>query len=525
MRVCVCVRVYNRMFNIQHTYSFRIGTQIPLYKGKNLCSLDPNNYRGITLLTCYNKLFEIVTWNRISKWWQDEQVISPLQGACTKGMSCLHTAAILQETIAVGLDTDRKVFVAYFDVAKAFDSVWVDGLFFQLRNMGLVGREWRMLYSSYVDFWCRAKLQDVFSDWYPMQCGIHQGGYLSLLKYSAFIDPLLRKIERSDVGCRFENIPACPLGYADDMAAACLSKHKLDAILQSAHEFSVKWEYKYNAKKSAVMIFGDNKREYTKGRKFRTFSLGKDKVVETGEYDHVGVENCLFNDFRPRTVDRISKGRRAFNAILNTGIKRKGLNMAVISSLYWSIIVPVVSYGCEVWVMRGYEIELLRKFQRYVGRKCQRFHQQSPNYSAYATLGWKSLEKVVFVKKLLFFRSICILNKNTLEDEEHQVAKAQLNKGRLLWQLIESPYYLTWWVLSDISRNNIEQFEIMARLVCGSSLLKECNPRYKSLSIASRFCEKCDLGIEESVRHIFMQCPFFENDKQTMFTELGSIED
>ena len=216
-------------------------------------------------------------------------------------------------------------------------------------------------------------------------------------------------------------------------------------------------------------------------------------------------------------------------------------------------------------------------------------------YSAYATLGWISLEKVVFVKKLLFFRSICILNENipcrgimllqankyhrdrakcrlnessspmfeilnvaertglidvcfnmilnghlyskkdwnkiiwervwTLEDEEHQVAKAQLNKERLLWQIIESPNYLTWWVLSDISRNNIEQFEIMARLVCGSSLLKECNPRYKTLSIASRFCEKCDLGIKESVRHIFMQCPYFENDKQTMFTELGSIED
>ena len=65
----------------------------------------------------------------------------------------------------------------------------------------------------------------------------------------------------------------------------------------------------------------------------------------------------------------------------------------------------------------------------------------------------------------------------------------------------------------------------MARLVCGSSLLKECNPRYKSLPIASRFCEKCDLGIEENVRHILMQCPFFENDKQMMFNELGSIED
>ena len=27
---------------------FRYGVQVPLFKGKDLCSLDPNNYRGIT---------------------------------------------------------------------------------------------------------------------------------------------------------------------------------------------------------------------------------------------------------------------------------------------------------------------------------------------------------------------------------------------------------------------------------------------------------------------------------------------
>ena len=44
---------------------FRRSTQIPLYKGKNLCPLDVNNYRGITLLTCMNKLFEILVWERL----------------------------------------------------------------------------------------------------------------------------------------------------------------------------------------------------------------------------------------------------------------------------------------------------------------------------------------------------------------------------------------------------------------------------------------------------------------------------
>ena len=153
-------RLFNQIVLTEHVpKNFRIGTQIPLYKGKN-CSLDPNNYRGITLLPSFNKLFEILTWNRLRFWWEDQQVISPLQGS-----SCLHTAAVLQEVISVGLDTSMRVFVAYFDVAKAFDSVWIDGLFYQLRIKGLVGKEWRLLYSTYTEFWCKVWLHGVYSDW------------------------------------------------------------------------------------------------------------------------------------------------------------------------------------------------------------------------------------------------------------------------------------------------------------------------------------------------------------------------
>ena len=34
---------------------FRRGIQIPLFKGKNACSLDPNSYRGITFLSSFHK--------------------------------------------------------------------------------------------------------------------------------------------------------------------------------------------------------------------------------------------------------------------------------------------------------------------------------------------------------------------------------------------------------------------------------------------------------------------------------------
>ena len=118
------IKVYNQIIEIEYIpKNFKVGTQIPLYKGKKTCSLDRNNSQGITLLTSLNKAFEILVWERIKDWWDNEQVISPLQGACRKGKSCIHSALALQESISVGLGTNKKFLVTYLDVYKAFDGI------------------------------------------------------------------------------------------------------------------------------------------------------------------------------------------------------------------------------------------------------------------------------------------------------------------------------------------------------------------------------------------------------------------
>ena len=85
-----------------------------------------------------------------------------------------------------------------------------------------------------------------------MECGIHQGGYLSLLKYTAFIDPLIRKLEKYGLGCTVVGIPVSPVGYADDMATCSYSKNNLDKALDKVSGYADKWRYAYNASKSAI---------------------------------------------------------------------------------------------------------------------------------------------------------------------------------------------------------------------------------------------------------------------------------
>ena len=85
-----------------------------------------------------------------------------------KKQPSVHTALLLQETIALALEDNSKVFVTFLDVSKAYDTVWTDGLFYQLNNMGITGKIWRLMYRAYINFESRVRIEDRTSEWFPI---------------------------------------------------------------------------------------------------------------------------------------------------------------------------------------------------------------------------------------------------------------------------------------------------------------------------------------------------------------------
>ena len=436
--------LFNSIIDLEYIpKSFRMGIQVPLYKGNNTSTLDVNNYRGITLLSVFNKLFELVLWKRMEKWWFSTGVLTQLQGACRKGVSCVHSAYVLQESIATLLETNEKVFVTYLDVSKAFDGVWIKGLFASLWDLGIRGRTWRLLYNSYKDFKCRVRIQDSLSEWYPLRCGIHQGGYLSLIKYIAFINSLLVSLEHSNLCCAIYGVSVSPLGYADDIATASLSKLKTDRVLQAVYDHSCKWRYRFNPKKSAVLVYGESQRENKNNSQFRYYRLGKDVIKESISYDHLGLKNNCLRDNTERLKEKISKGRKALNAAAGLGLRPGGLSIQACGMIFWTMVVPVLTFASELWVMSDEDVGLLEDFQLYAGRRIQRLHQKAPRETSYIGLGWISLELYICIKKLLFIRTIAILSEDSVYKHVfvnrymHYVNNHQTSKENML----ESPTF------------------------------------------------------------------------------------
>ena len=85
----------------------------------------------------------------------------------------------------------------------------------------------------------------------------------------------------------------------------------------------------------------------------------------------------------------------------------------------WSVMIPIVTYAAELiplqlWVLKQKDLEILESFQRYSGKRLQRFRMDCPNELSYVGLGWMRFENFIYVKKLLFLRTIIVRDEKSI---------------------------------------------------------------------------------------------------------------
>ena len=107
---------------------------------------------------------------------------------------------------------------------------------------------------------------------------------------------------------------------------------------------------------------------------------------------------------------------------------RKALNTAS------GLVVPILTFSSELWVLNDNDVILLinRRISkvRRKERRVQRFSQCSPNETSYSDLGWIRLEVYIYVKKILFIRSISALNDESIYKQLFQKRLVQYNEDK-----------------------------------------------------------------------------------------------
>ena len=208
------------------------------------------SYRPISLLDTLGKLFEKILLSRILHEVSTRGLLRDEQFRFRPKHSTALQLARLAERVYRNFGERRLTGAVFLDVAKAFDTVWVDGLLYKLTTLNFPSYLVKTvsLYLTRRTF--KASFQAATSTTRRMQAGVAQCGIIS---------PILFSLNVNDMPS-----PSCHIElalYADDTAVIATSRHPallvkyLETYLNSLEWWLSEWRIAINVSKSSATLF------------------------------------------------------------------------------------------------------------------------------------------------------------------------------------------------------------------------------------------------------------------------------
>ena len=98
--------------------------------------------------------------------------------------------------------------------------------------------------------------------YFTLANGFKQGGVLSPILFTCYIDNLMIKLEESGYGCHIRHIFVGELSYADDITLLSPSLRGLNEMLQFCSLYAYNFDIIFNSKKTVCIQFGEQARQY-----------------------------------------------------------------------------------------------------------------------------------------------------------------------------------------------------------------------------------------------------------------------
>ena len=215
---------------------------ICLYKGKG-DALERGNYRGLKLTEQVMKILERIVDGLI------RQLVSidDSQFGFVPGRGTTDAIFVVRQLQEKYLAANKRLYMAFVDLEKAFDRVPRKVIWWALRKLGV--EEWivRLVQGMYANARSGVRVGEGYSEEFEVKVGVHQGSVLSPLLFIIVLEALSREFRS---GVPWEDL------YADDLVIIAESLEECVRMLLTWKEAMEKKGLRVNAGKTKIMICG-----------------------------------------------------------------------------------------------------------------------------------------------------------------------------------------------------------------------------------------------------------------------------
>jgi len=402
---------------------------IPLHKKGNLNDVD--NYRGISLLSIISTCYTSILNTRLYTWLESNNLISECQAGFRRKYSTVDQIFTLYAVIQSQINKKgRKLYVAFVDFRKAFDSVQHNKLMQCIQDQGVQGKFFAALQAMYRSLKSCVRANFELTEMFDCPIGVRQGCVLSPTLFSLFVNQLADQInERGKHGVQLfpDIMELFILLFADDVALISTTPSGLQNQLNVVKTCCNKIKLDVNIDKTKVMVF---RKGGFLGKHEKWFYDGKCLEV-VNNYCYLGFRFTTMISAKNGTQHLVTKGKKAVVQLNRVFRKYKEMTVNTFFNIFDKKIQPILLYAAEVW-----GINQLEHIEKVHMMACKRFlgvPTKTPNKMIYGDLYRYPLYVNSYTACIRYWFKLLQMNNERLPYKAYQMLLQLDNSGKQCW--------------------------------------------------------------------------------------------
>ena len=358
----------------------------------------PSNYRGITIINCLAKVFDMILCERLQLWFRPYRE----QAGSERGRGCLEHIATLRLISDYAVKKKIKLYIVFVDFSQAYDKVSRVVLFTILKRLGCGATMLMALIAMY-----KMTQSIIGTALITASIGVRQGSPTSCLLFVLFVNDLIKMFKERygpDGFLAWLHV----LVFMDDTVILSTSQNGILAKLGLLNEFCISYGMKVNVSKTKFMVINGTAED-------KNDLIVQNMIVKVCKY-YVYLGSPFSSDGLNSSSIKINANLKMCQALkfVSFCLKNNDIPFYVKKKVFHAAVMSSILYGCESWLNGN--IKPMEKVYNMCIKHLLGVRKNTTNTLCLIELGLPPLKALVAQRQRHFFKKMWAERGNMIDD-------------------------------------------------------------------------------------------------------------